>query len=173
MTLRPATPADAPAIAAIWNPFIRDSFVTFNAAEKSAQEVAELIDARGAAGHGFLVAAEGDAVLGFASYGQFRAGVGYAHTMEHTILLAPGGRGRGLGRALMAALEAHAAAAGAHSMIAGVSAANPDGVAFHAAIGYAVIARLPQVGRKAGRWLDLVLMQKMLSAAPDTGRGAG
>ena len=172
MTLRPATPDDAAAIAAVWNPFIREGFVTFNSALKPPAEIAALIQARTAAGHGFLVAEENGAVAGFATYGQFRAGVGYAHTMEHTILLAPGAGGRGLGRALMAALEDHAAAAGAHSMIAGVSAANPPGIAFHAAIGYAERARLPQVGFKAGRWLDLVLMQKMLSAAPDTAPAA-
>ncbi|WP_132546412.1 GNAT family N-acetyltransferase [Rhodovulum euryhalinum] len=171
--IRPATPADASALAAIWNPFIRDTFVTFNSAEKTPAEVAALVESRAMAGHGFLVAVEGGATLGFATYGQFRTGVGYAHSMEHTILLAPEGRGRGLGRALMARLETHAAAAGVHCMIAGVSAANPDGVAFHAAIGYAQLARLPQVGRKAGRWLDLVLMQKVLSAAPDTGPAAG
>ena len=83
--------------------------------------------------------------------------------MEHSVILAPEGRGRGLGRALMAAIEAHAAGQGAHSMFAGVSAANPDGRAFHARIGYRELAVLPEVGFKFGRWLDLVLMQKMLA----------
>jgi len=93
--------------------------------------------------------------------------------MEHTILLVPGGQGRGLGRALMGALETHAAHAGVHAKIAAVSADNPGGIAFHAALGYAEVGRLPQVGVKAGRFLDLVLMQKMLSVAPDTGPAAG
>ncbi|SIO31468.1 phosphinothricin acetyltransferase [Rhodovulum sp. ES.010] len=173
MTVRPAVAADAPAIAAIWNPVIRDSLVTFNPVEKTPDEVAALIETRQAAGHGFLVGLQGADVAGFAAYGQFRAGAGYAHTMEHTILLAPGARGRGLGRALMQAVEAHAAAGGAHSMIADVSAANPGGIAFHARLGYLRIARLPQVGRKAGHWLDLVLMQKRLDAAPDFPGPAG
>lgn len=167
MTIRNATPAEADRIAAIWNGYIRDTLVTFNATTKTAEEVAGIIAARAAADQGFLVADGGDGVLGFATYGQFRSGIGYARTMEHTILLSPAARGRGLGHALMAALETHAAARGVHSMIAGVSGANPDGVAFHAARGYAQLARLPEVGFKAGQWLDLVLMQKRLDAAPD------
>lgn len=161
--IRPAAAADAAAIVAIWNPVIRDTAVTFNPVEKTEGEVAAMIAARQGAGHGFFVA-EGAAgeILGFATYAQFRAGAGYARTMEHTVLLAPAAQGRGTGRALMAAVERHAAAAGAGTMIAGVSAENPAGRAFHAAIGYAEIAVLPAVGWKFGRWMDLVLMQKRL-----------
>ncbi|MBN2906319.1 MAG: N-acetyltransferase [Rhodobacteraceae bacterium] len=163
MTIRLADPADAAAIAAIWNPYIRDTMVTFNWAEKSPQEVATMIEVRQQAGCGTWLAQEAGRPLGFASYSQFRGGVGYTHTMEHTILLAPEARGRGVGRALMRALEDHARAGGVHSMFAGVSAANPEGVAFHAALGYGQVARLAEVGFKAGRWLDLVLMQKILT----------
>ncbi|GAA0294394.1 GNAT family N-acetyltransferase [Rhodovulum strictum] len=165
-------PGDAAALAAIWNPIIRDTPIIFHSARKTPEGVAEMIVTRTAAGHGFFVAAEGAAILGLATYAQFRPGDGYARAMEHTILLAPAARGRGLGRALMAALETHAAGAGAHAMIAAVSAANPAGIGFHAALGYAEVGRLPQVGFKAGRWLDLVLMQKILSAAPDMGAAA-
>ncbi len=63
----------------------------------------------------------------------------------------------------MAALAREAAAQGAASLWAGISSANPVGVAFHAAIGYAHVAVLPQVGWKLGRWHDLILMCKRLS----------
>jgi L-amino acid N-acyltransferase len=82
--------------------------------------------------------------------------------MEHSILLAPAARGMGAGRGLMTVLLAHARAAGAHQMIAGVSAENPDGVAFHAALGLVEIARVPEAGAKFGRFIDPVLMQKFL-----------
>lgn len=151
--------ADAEAVAAIWNHYIRDTAVTFNAQEKTVQDVVALIAARPA----FFVVPDRGRISGFATYDQFRGGIGYARTMEHSIQLAPGASGKGLGRALMAAVEDHARAAGAHSMFAGVSAENPEGRAFHARLGYAETARLPQVGWKFGRWMDLVLMQKFLT----------
>ncbi|WP_103258133.1 GNAT family N-acetyltransferase [Tabrizicola aquatica] len=159
--IRRATPADAAAIAALWNPWIRDTPITFNAAEKSADEVGRMITDRDAQGHATFLA-EGPDLLGFATYAQFRGGVGYATCMEHSVILAPQARGRGAGRALMAAVEDHARAAGAHQMIAGVSAENPDGIAFHARLAYAEIARIKDAGCKFGRFIDLVLMQKFL-----------
>ena len=98
-------------------------------------------------------------VLGFATWGQFRGGVGYRYTIENTVLLSPDARGKGLGRSLMSALIDRARAAGHHSMWAGISGENPDGVAFHAAMGFEEIAVLPEVGQKFGRWMDLTLMQ--------------
>lgn len=159
MLIRPATTEDATAIAAIWNPYIRDTAVTFNPKEKSDSEVGHMITDRAALGHATFVATDGG-LLGFASYAQFRGGAGYATCMEHSILLAPQARGRGVGRGLMAAVCDHAARAGAHQMIAGVSAANPDGLAFHARLGFSEIARVRDAGFKFGRFIDLVLMQK-------------
>ncbi|WP_343116784.1 N-acetyltransferase family protein [Ostreiculturibacter nitratireducens] len=160
--IRPATPDDCPAIAAIWNPVIRDTLITFTTAEKTPEGLAATLAEKEAAGYAFLVAEEEGRILGFATYGQFRAGPGYARTLEHTVVLAPDCRGRGVGRALMAAVEDHARAGGARSVFAGVSAANPEGRAFHAALGYRETAVLRDVGYKFDRWLDLVLMQKFL-----------
>jgi phosphinothricin acetyltransferase len=78
--------------------------------------------------------------------------------MEHTVIVAPQARGRDVGRALMAAVEDHARA-GAHTILAGVSAGTAAGVAFHAAVGSVGGARLRAVGRSFGRWMDRVLMQ--------------
>jgi L-amino acid N-acyltransferase YncA len=157
--IRPAAPADAPAIAAIWNHYILNTTVTFNPVPKSAAEVTALTRSP----HAFLVAEEAGRLLGFARHFQFRTGQGYARTAEHTILLDPDATGRGHGRALLAAILDDAAARGIGAMIAGVSAENPAGLAFHAAMGFATVGRLPDVGWKEGRWLDLVLMQKRLA----------
>ena len=162
MQIRPARPDDAEAIAEVWNPFIRDTLVTFTDEQKSIDGLIATLRDKASAGHAFLVAEVDGAVQGFATFGPFRNGPGYRHSFEHTILLAPAGQGRGLGRALMVRLEDAARAAGGHVLMAGVSAANPAGVAFHAAIGFVETARLPEVGRKQGQWLDLVLMHKVL-----------
>ncbi|MDP5084726.1 MAG: GNAT family N-acetyltransferase [Yoonia sp.] len=154
--IRPATPQDAPQIAAIWNHAIRETTITFNPVEKSAAEVAELT------ARACLVWEEAGRVLGFARYFQFRGGEGYRYTVEHTIMLHADGHGQGGGRQLMTALCADAKAAGMHTMFAGCSAENPGAVAFHARMGFQEVARLPEVGFKFGRWIDLVLMQKTL-----------
>jgi len=160
--IRPAQPGDVAGIAAIWNPMIRDSAATFNSVEKTADDVRAMIAERAALGFCTLIAQQAGAVLGFASYAQFRGGVGYARTMEHTVMLAPGAQGRGLGRALMTGVEDHARVGGAFSIFAGVSSGNPDGIAFHARLGYAEVAVLRQVGWKFGQWFDLHLLQKTL-----------
>lgn len=161
--IRDAVPQDAGPIAAFWNPMIRHTAVTFNSAEKTEDEIAQMILARQGAGHGFLVAEAQSAILGFATYSQFRGGVGYATCMEHTIILAPAAQGQGIGRRLMLAIEEHARTRGAHQMIAGVSGENPDGQAFHAACSYDQIARISQAGFKFGRFMDLILMRKFLT----------
>ena len=158
----PASVDDADAIVAIWNPVIRDTTVTFNSVEKSPTDVAAMIKDRRAAGHAFLVARQGDDLLGFATYGQFRNGTGYAHTVEHTVILAGHAKSQGVGRALMAALEAHAHTNDIHSMVASVAAENDAAIAFHKALGFTQVAYIPEAGRKFGRWLDVVFLQKIL-----------
>ena len=148
--------ADAPALAALWNPWITDTAITFASLPKTAQDLAQMIATRPA----FFTT---DKVQGFATYGQFRSGNGYATCMEHTIVLQPTARGKGTGRALMAALESHARAGGAHQMIGAVSGENTEGRAFHQAIGYREVGVVARAGFKFGRFMDLVLMQKFLS----------
>jgi len=160
MRLRAATPADAGAIAAIWNGYIRETAITFTDIAKTAGGVAADIAARRGEGL-FLVAEEGGEVLGFATAGAFRGGPGYRHTLEITVHVTPDARRRGAGRALMAGLEAAARAGGAHVLVAAISAENTDAIAFHTSQGFAEVGRMAQVGRKFGRWLDLVLMQKI------------
>lgn len=161
MIVRQARADDAVAICDIWNDVIRDTLVTFTTEEKSDAAIAGEIAARGAA---FLVVEIAGGVSGFATFSPFRGGPGYAFTMEHSIHVRAAARGLGLGRALMARLEAVARDQGVHSLVAGISGANPGGIAFHAAIGFRETGRLPEAGFKAGRWLDLVLMQKIVAS---------
>jgi phosphinothricin acetyltransferase len=159
MRIRRAGPEDAGAICAVANPFVHDTLVTFTTEERVPEAVARALESGATI---CLLAEEGDEAIGFASFSGFRNGPGYAATKEHTILLSPRGRRRGIGRALMAALEDEARGQGVHVLVAGISSANPDGIAFHRALGFREVGRMPQVGRKFGQWLDLVLMQKIL-----------
>lgn len=159
MNVRPARREDAAAIARIWNAAIRESAMTFTTEEKSEGLLSEQIVARGRA---FQVAEADGQVIGFATYFQFRGGPGYRHTMEHSVFLDPAAKGRGAGRALMVALLDAAQDAGVHSVFAGVSSENPDAVRFHEKLGFQQVATLKEVGHKFGRWMDLVLLQKIL-----------
>lgn len=161
--IRDAVPGDCPAIAAIWNPIICDTVITFWPTERSEAEIAALIADRHRLGYPFAVFDDGQAVLGFATYGQFRSGGGYARSMEHTIHLAPEARGAGLGRLLLSWIECHARQRGHRLMIGGITASNTGSLRFHAAAGYAEWGRIPCAGWKLGAFHDLVLMGKDLA----------
>ena len=159
MIIRQAESRDATAISAFWVPLVRDTIVTFSTDEKTPADVAEMIDARHPA---FVVAEMDGEVVGFASFAQFRGGPGYRHSAELTIILSDRARGQGVGRRLIVALEQIGRAQDIHILVAGVSAENTGAVEFHRACGFVETGRMPEVGRKFGRWHDLVLMQKTL-----------
>ncbi len=165
MIIRQAQAQDTQAITQIVNDIVRDTLITFTTHLREPESVQRDIAARGPA---FLVAEEDGVVLGFATYDQFRAGPGYAHTKELSINLASEARGRGVGRQLLQKLEMVAKEASVRVLVAGVSSANPTGIAFHVALGFSEVGRMPEVGFKSGQWLDLILMQKNLPDRTDT-----
>ena len=168
MIVRAAELRDAAGIASALNPIILETTISFKPNALSLGEVEELISTA----RGIFVAEENGEVVGYASYDQFRRGLGYARSMEHSIILTPGARGKGIGRALMDTLESHARSAGVGSLWAGVSGENPAGVDFHARIGFETVAVLPKVGYKFNRWLDLTLMRKWLQPTGDDAPGS-
>lgn len=103
-----------------------------------------------------------NAVLGYGSYGPFRAFDGYRGTVEHSVYVAEPARRRGVASALLTALEERARSAGLHVMLGGIAADNEASLRLHRKLGFVETARLPEVGLKFGRWLDLVFMQKAL-----------
>lgn len=112
-----------------------------------------------------LVADLDGRVVGFCTYGEFRENrrwEGYRFTAELTIHVAPGHQGAGIGRALMSALVDRARADGLHTLIAAVDGDNAGSIEFHEHLGFVQSARMPQVGFKFGRWLDLVLLQRVV-----------
>ncbi len=157
LEIREAITKDANRISAFWNPIIRNTTVTFSTDERSTAQIEEMIVAQP-----FYVAVIDNLVQGFATYKQFRAGNGYRKVMEHTIILAPDIRGVGAGRALMSAIENDAKSKGYHALVAGVTAENAAAIAFHSKLGFTETGRMPDMGYKFGRYLELVLMQKIL-----------
>lgn len=101
-------------------------------------------------------------VLGYATYGPWRAFDAYRHTVEHSVYVRGDQRGRGLGRTLMEALLERAAAQGIHVMVAGKEAGNTGSLILHEKLGFEKVGHPPQVGTKFGQWLDLVFLQKTL-----------
>ena len=162
MKVRPAKFSDINEIVKIWNPYIKNTFVTFNSSEKTREEVAVLIKDRRDSGHEFWVAHQDEKIIGFASYDQLRRGVGYKYSMEHTIIVAEKYQSLGVGKNLMGILCAHAKGRDVISMWAGVSALNISAIKFHEELEFKIVARLPEVGYKFGTLVDLVLMRKLL-----------
>lgn len=114
------------------------------------------------AGLPVLVVVEGEQVLGYASYGPFRAFDGYRQTVEHSVYVAETARRRGAATALLQAIEAEARRAGMHVLLGGIAADNEPSLELHRKLGFVETGRMPQVGQKFGSWLDLVFMQKIL-----------
>lgn len=106
-------------------------------------------------------------LMGFASYGAFRAFPAYKYTVEHAIYVAQNYRGRGLGEQLLRLLIAQAQQQGKHVLVGAIDADNAGSIALHQKLGFIHSGTLPQVGFKFGRWLDLVFYQLIL-ATPDT-----
>ncbi len=139
---------------------IRDTTATFTSELKTDAGLAQLLADRPGA---FLVAEGADdtaEIAGFVTWGPFRGGPGYAHTAEHSIIVAR--PAEGVGRSLMKAAMDAAGAQGIHVLVAGISAENPGAVAFHSRLGFAQAGHLREVGAKEGRWLDLILMTCVL-----------
>ncbi|WP_206244539.1 GNAT family N-acetyltransferase [Novosphingobium terrae] len=167
MIIRDAGERDLAAIMAIYNHAVLQTTAVWNDTPVTLEERQSWLAGKRERGFPVLVAEVGDRLLGFASYGDFRPWPGYVHTIEHSVYVHPESHRQGVGRALMEALIEQAVAAGLHAMIGGIEAGNAGSLALHHALGFAEVGRLPEVGRKFDRWLDLVFMQRVLREAAD------
>ncbi len=101
-------------------------------------------------------------VVGFATYGTFRARAAYRTTMEHSVYVLEQFRGRGFGKRLLQAIVEAARDNGVHVLIGGIDADNKLSIALHESNGFRIAGHLHEVAYKFDRWLDLVFMEKML-----------
>jgi L-amino acid N-acyltransferase len=160
--IRAARPADLPGILAIYNDVIATSTAVYADDPVPLGERAAWLEARRAQNYPVLVAADGADVLGFSSFGDFRAWPGYRYTVEHSVHVRADRRGTGIGRRLVEGLFPLASGLGKHVMVAGVDAANVASIRFHERLGFEQVGLFREVGHKFGRWLDLVVLQRFL-----------
>ncbi len=171
MRLRPAEPGDIPAIQAIYAHHVLTGLGTFEEEPPSEAEMANRCAAVLDRGLPWLVAEEGE-VLGYAYAGPFRTRAAYRFTVEDSVYVAEGARGRGVGRALLTAIIAECEAMGLRQMVGVIGdSGNAASIALHKALGFEHLAVVPAVGWKFDRWVDVVWMQRALgpgaAAAPD------
>lgn len=162
LAIREAIDADLPAITALLNHSIATSTASWALTPKTEAEMAGWLEARRRNGFAALVAEREGRFLGHGAYATFRATEGYARTVEHSVYVRPEAQGQGVGGALIEALAARAAAAGFHAMIGCIGSENAGSLRLHARLGFREVGRLPEIGRKFDRWLDLVLMIRHL-----------
>ncbi len=168
--VRSATDADMDAVAAIYAHYVLYGTGTFETAPPSAEEMGRRRGEVLARGLPYLVAEASDgAVLGYAYATAYRPRAAYANTVENSVYVHRDMVGRGIGRALLRAVIGACEARGFRQMVAVVGdSANLASVRLHEALGFRQIGTLRSVGRKHGRWLDTVLLQRPLGDADTT-----
>ena len=162
MHVRPATIDDAEALRAIYNLEVLTSTVTFDLVPRSLEEQTAWMRARSGA-HVVVVAETDDGhVAGFASLSPYRDRPAYSTSVEDSVYVHRDQQGRGVGRLLLADLVERAEQHGFHTMMARIVGGHEASIGLHRALGFVEVGTEREVGRKFGRWLDVVVMQKLL-----------
>lgn len=157
--LRPATSADAAACAGIYRPYVEDTTVSFETEPPTATDMAGRIGAS----IRWLVAVDGqDRVIGYAYASRHRDRAAYRFACDVSVYVGPGSAGRGVGRALYAALLADLEQRGYRMACAGIALPNPASVGLHTAVGFRPVGVYKRIGWKHGAWHDVLWMQRAL-----------
>ena len=161
MEIRLARPEDNEAVRAIYNREVLETTVTLDLVPRSVVEQEQWL-AEHSGPHPAIVATEGDELLGFGSLSPYRSRPAYSTTVEDSVYVHRDHRGRGIGRALLDELMDCATVHGFHAVMARIVDGPDSSTALHRACQFQVIGVEREVGRKFGRWLDVVLMQRLL-----------
>lgn len=163
LAIVPATPDHAEAIAAIYAHHVLHGTASFETVPPNADEIVARMEAVRKAGLPWLVAEDREGtVLGYAYAAKFRERAAYRYACENSIYLRHDCLGRGIGTRLLMALLPECEAAGYRQVIAGISGSEPASIALHAKAGFVEAARYKSVGRKHGKWIDVIHMQRAL-----------
>jgi phosphinothricin acetyltransferase len=171
MQIRDATLDDIAGITPIYNDAVLHTTAIWNEATVDAANRAAWLTERRRLGYPVLVAADDrEIVLGYASFGDWRAWDGYRYTVEHSVYVRQDCRGAGIGKALMDELIMRARSIGKHVMIAGIEARNETSIRLHRRLGFEQVGYLSEVGAKFGGWLDLLFLELKLDGRSLPGR---
>lgn len=160
-TTRPATPADAAAIAAIYNQGIADRIATFETRPRSAEDIVGWLGGR----HPVVVVEEVGAILGFASTSTYRPRDCYAGVAEFSVYVDRAARGGGVGRSAMLALIAAARAAGFWKLLSRVFVENTASRAMLGSVGFREVGIYQRHAQLDGQWRDVVIVEYLIEGA--------
>lgn len=167
MIIRDAQSGDLEKVTEIYNHAVLNTTAIFNDSTVDVANRAAWLADRTRLGYPILVAVKEDgSVMGYASFGDWRAFDGYRHTVEHSVYVHMDHRGKGVAEALMQALIGRARAIGKHVMIAGIESRNVASIRLHEKLGFGSVEPIRQVGMKFGEWLDLTFMYLKLDDRP-------
>ena len=172
MILRAATALDGPAVAALYARHVLHGAGTFEEAPPSGEEMAGRIQAVLDQGYPWVVIEDGGRLTAYAYAGPYHRRSAYRFTAEDSVYVAGDALGRGYGRAALTAVISACEAMGLRRIIAVIGdSRNAGSIALHRALGFEPCGTLPSVGFKAGRWLDVVLMQLPLNGGDNAPPG--
>lgn len=164
--IRDAETADLEGITAIHNDAVLNTTAIWNEDAVDVADRTAWLAERTGRGYPVLVAVDESGVLGYATFGDWRPHSGYRHTVEHSVYVRDDARGRGIGKALMVELIHRARALGKHVMVAAIESGNTGSIIMHKRLDFMQVGRMPQVGAKFDRWLDLTFLQLVLDERP-------
>jgi phosphinothricin acetyltransferase len=159
--IRLAAPDDAEDIRAIYNLEVVESTVTFDLVPRSAEAQRAWLQEH-AGVHPAIVVVEATAVVGFGCLTPYRPRPAYATTVENSIYVRRDRQGRGYGRALLEELLRLGTQHGFHAVMARIVDGHQASIALHRSCAFEIVGVEREVGRKFGRWLDVVLMERLL-----------
>lgn len=162
MELRPATLDDAEAIREIYNLEVTTSTATFDLVPRTPEEQRAWVTERSGARAAIVAVADGE-VCGFGSLSPWRDRPAYATTVEDSVYVHRAHHGQGVGRALLEELVSTATAHGFHACMARIVGGHAASIAVHSRCGFEIVGTEREVGRKFGQWLDVILMERLLT----------
>jgi len=162
-TVRDASPADVPAITAIYAAEVRAHVNTYEYDAPDVSDMAQRMQAILDAGYPYLVAEDDAGIAGYAYASSYRARTGYRFTVENSVYVAADRHGQGIGTFLLRQLIAECEARGFRQMIAVIGEpSNTASIRLHEKFGFRLVGTFQGIAWKHGRWLDTVQMQREL-----------